>query len=171
MDKSNKKITPFMHRIIVATLILLFIIVYYFDISSLKNSQDKLLVNPIIWIVILLYPIIIWQEWREKKKNEAVQQEDVTEKEIDEDDETSARLSKKVLLFMIFTLAYLILLNYVGFIVSTIIYMPALMSVLGTKSKKILIILPIATTVILYILFNNLLGIPLPEGVLLQGVL
>jgi len=169
VDKSNKKITPFIHRVLVATLILFFVIIYYLDISSLKDSQDKLLVNPVIWLVIILYPIIIWQEWKEKRKRDMKHEETLETHEVDEDDETSVTLSKKVFLFMISTLLYLILINYVGFIISTILFMPSLMLILGTKSKKIVIILPIITTVVLYFLFNNLLGIPLPEGVLLQG--
>jgi hypothetical protein len=164
VGKSGKFFTTFIHRIIVATGILLFTILYFFEIDSLKNAQDKLLVNPVIWIMILLYPIIIWQEWKEKRKEEH------TEK-AEEDDESSARMSKKIFFFMLSTFLYLILMNYVGFIIMTIVYMPFLMWVLGTKSKKTLIILPIVFTVLLYILFNNLLGIPMPQGILLEGVL
>ncbi|MEI3606478.1 tripartite tricarboxylate transporter TctB family protein [Pseudogracilibacillus sp. SE30717A] len=166
MGKLRNILTPFVHRIIVATSILIFTLLYLFEISSLKNAQDKLLVNPVIWIIFLLYPIIIWQEWREKRKKETTH-----EATNEAESEASSRLSKKVFLFMISTLLYLVLMNYIGFIISTIAFMPFLMWVLGTSSKKILIILPIATTVVLYLLFNNLLGIPLPQGIILQGVL
>jgi len=166
----GKFLTPFVHRIIAATLILLFTIIYIIDASALENSQDTLMVIPVLWIMVLLYPIIIWQEWRAAKKQEAEKQE-VAEEEEDADNETTLKLSKKVLLFMILTFIYLILMNYIGFIISTILYMPALMWVFGTKSKKLLIILPIVTAVVLFFLFNNLLGIPLPQGVLIEGVL
>lgn len=166
----EKFLTPFVHRIIAATLIFIFTLIYFIDASSLENQQDTLMVQPVLWIMIILYPIIIWQEWRAEKKRK-VEKQKTAEEEEDADEDTSIRLSKKVFLFMIFTFIYLILMNYIGFIISTIVYMPALMWVLGTKSKKMLIILPIVTAMVLFFLFNNLLGIPLPQGVLLEGVL
>lgn len=166
-----KFLTPFVHRVIIATLIFLFVLIYLFDVSNLNYQQDTLMVKPILWIMMVLYPIVIWQEWRSAKKQNAEKKETGNEKAESEEDDTSTRLSKKVILFMVFTFAYLILMNYIGFIISTIIYMPALMWVFGTKSKKMLIALPIATAFLLFFLFNNLLGIPLPQGVLIEGVL
>lgn len=161
-------LTPFVHRIIAATLILVFALIYLIDVSALENEQDTLMINPIIWIMVILYPIIIWQEWKAAKKQKAKKEENVEE---DTESETFVRLSRKVFLFMIFTFIYLVLMHYIGFIISTILYMPVLMYVFGTKSKKMLIVLPIVTAVVLFILFNNLLSIPLPQGVLLEGVL
>lgn len=170
MGKFRGLLSPFAHRIFVATGILLFALLYLYEISSLNHSQDKLLVNPVIWIIVILYPIIIWQEWRQFKGKQAQEQTSEPEKE-KESSETSAKLTKKVLFFMLSTFGYLIGMNYLGFFMMTIIYMPLLMWVLGTKSKRILIILPIATTIILYVLFDMVLEIPLPQGLLLQGVL
>ncbi|WP_339182039.1 tripartite tricarboxylate transporter TctB family protein [Oceanobacillus sp. FSL W7-1293] len=169
MGGLGKFFNAFVHRVIVATGILIFSVVYLVDISSLNSAQDKLMVNPIIWIIILLYPLIIWKEWKEWK--EVKQSADTGEKESDEVDESSAKLSKKVFLFMLSTLIYLVLMNYLGFLIMTIIYVPTLMWILGTTSKKVLIILPIAFTLLLFYLFNNLLGIPIPSGLLLEGVL
>lgn len=166
MDKQRKLFSHFSHRIIVATGILIFTLIYFVDVSSLNNPQDRLMVSPVIWIIIILYPIIIWQEWKENKKRK----NDEQLQEQSEDDETSAKLNKRILLFMVSTLVYLAVMSYLGFIISTIIYMPFLMWVLGTKSKKVLVVLPIAFTILLFFLFNNLLGIPLPQG-FLQGVL
>lgn len=182
MNKRGNILTIFSHKIIVATGILIFTLIYFWDVSSLNNSQDKLLVDPVIWIIILLYPIIIWQEWREKN-NKTTEKVGITEQLLDdadltdqleneeEEDEASARLTKKIFYFMLSTLLYLLIMNYLGFVITTIIYMPIIMWILGTKSKKTLILLPIGFTVLLYILFSNLLGIPLPQGLLLQGVL
>ncbi len=181
MKKQGKIFTVFSHKIIVATGILILTLLYFIDVSSLNNPEDKLLVNSVIWIIILLYPIIIWQEWREKN-NKTSEKAGITEQLLDDvnltdqqgeesdDEETSARLNKRIFYFMLSTFLYLVIMNYLGFIITTIIYMPILMLILGTTSKKILIILPIVFTILLYILFNNLLGIPLPQGLLLQEV-
>ena len=163
LKNSEKFFNIFMHRIIVATAILLFAILYLFEIGSLKSVQDKLLVNPIIWIMFLLYPIIIWQDWKEYRKKSSTE-------EVAPDGESSSRMNRKLLFFILSTFVYLLLMDYVGFIIITILYMPFLMWVLGTTSKKTLIILPIVFTVLMYILFNNLLGIPMPQGILVEGV-
>lgn len=165
MEKQNKIFTTFFHRIVIATGILLFTIFYFMETNSLQNPQDKLLINPVILIMVLLYPIIIWQEWREhKKEQKEVKDESELSEEGESDDESSAKLTRKVFLFMLLTLLYLLVIEYVGFIITTVIYMPVLMYVLGTKSKKILITLPVIFTILLYLLFNNMLGIPLPLG-------
>lgn len=98
MNKFRFLFTQFSHRIIMATLILLFTLVYLYDIGSLKDSQDKLLVSPVIWIIIILYPIILFQEWREfKDKSYSKQSEEDFAEE--EDSEESAKLTKKSFLF------------------------------------------------------------------------
>lgn len=170
MKKSNI-LSPFGHRIIVATGILLFSIIYLIDIETLKNSQDKLLVNPVIWIIIILYPIILWQEWREwkREKEKETLQSQVKADDGDEEDETSAKLTKKIFYFMVSTMLYLALMNYLGFAIMTLVFMPVLLWILGTKSKRVLIFLPIITTFVLFMLFDYLLGIPLPLGTLFEG--
>lgn len=174
MGKFRSILTPFVHRIIVATAILAFALLYLYEIADLKNAQDKLLVNPVIWIIVILYPIIIWQEWRTFKKNKQEETEGKidanNEEEPDGSSETSAKLTKKIFFFMLSTFVYLLLMDSLGFMITTVLYMPFLMWNLGTKSKTVLIILPIVTTIVLYFLFNLLLDIPLPQGIL-QGVL
>lgn len=168
MGKLRNLLSPFAHRVIVATGILLFALLYLYEIGSLKNPQDKLLVNPVIWIMVILYPIILWQEWRQFKQSKS---EEETAEDDKESADTSAKLTKKIFFFMLSTFGYLILMNYFGFFIMTILYMPLLMWILGTKSKWTLIILPIVTTVVLFVLFDLVLGIPLPQGVLIEGVL
>ena len=143
---------------------------YLYEIGALKNPQDKLMVNPVIWIIIILYPVILWQEWRQFKSRNS-EEGQAAEDEENEESETSAKLTKKILFFMLSTFGYLILMNYLGFFIMTILFMPLLMWILGTKSKLTLIILPIVTTVILFVLFDLILGIPLPQGMLIEGVL
>lgn len=155
---------PFIHRIIVATSILILAVIYFFDVKDLKNPHDRLLISPVFWIMVILYPIIIWQEIREAKKT-------IHDSEEVEGDGDSYRLTKKVGFFMISVMIYLILLNYIGFIISTILFLPALMWILGTKSRLFPIIFSIIATGLLYLFFDILLGIPLPIGILIEGVL
>lgn len=72
---------------------------------------------------------------------------------------------------MVSTFAYLILTNYFGFLIVTVLYLPLLMWILGTKSKLTLIFVPIITTIALFILFDIVLEIPLPQGLFLEGMM
>src|SRR5699024_12464485 len=115
----GKFLTPFVHRIIAATLILLFTIIYIIDASALENSQDPLLVIPVLWILVLLYPIIIWQEWRAAKKQEAEQQADA-DAEGDAENDTCLEHSQQGLLRMIASFIYLIFVNFSGWLISAL---------------------------------------------------
>lgn len=155
---------PFIHRIIIATSILILAIIYFFDVQDLKNPHDRLLISPVFWIMIVLYPIIIWQEIREARNNKK-------ESDETEDDGETYKMTKKIGLFMISIVIYLTLMHYIGFIISTVLFLPALMWILGTKSKVMPIVFSIIVTGVLYLFFDILLGIPLPAGILLEGVL
>lgn len=160
----NVLISPFAHRIIIATVIFLCATYYFIDIQALKNSQDRLLINPIYWIMVVLYPIIIWQEWKAKSQTNAINVKK------DEDDETKVTLTKKLFSYIACIVIYLIGLNYVGFIITSLIIMPILMIISGADSKLKIVIVPIITIFILYMIFGYLLEVPLPQGILIEEI-
>ena len=57
---------------------------------------------------------------------------------------------------------YVTLLEYVGFIISTIIFVITAMLVFGERNKKSLVIVPITTAVVVYYLFSVAFMIVLP---------
>lgn len=156
---------PFIHRLIVPTGIMLLAVIYFFDVQALKNPQDRLLINPIFWIMVFLYPIILWNEWRNWKSRTKLDFKSADKGA--EPDEYNVKLTKKVALFMLSVALYLATVNFVGFVVMTLMFIPLLMYILGTKSVKLLILIPILATFVLYMLFGFLLGIPLPVGILI----
>lgn len=147
-------------RFLLPTLILMFVTVYFLEVQGLSDPRDRMLITPVFWIMLFSYPIIIFQEW---KKWKAPQQESA-----DEEDhyEVHAKFTKKVAYFMISIFLYLVLINYLGFILVTLLFLPSLMRLLGTKDWRLLSILPVGVTVTLYLLFVTWLGIPLPKGFL-----
>lgn len=162
--KKNILISAFTHRIIVATVIFLCATYYFVDVQALKNAQDRLLINPVYWIMVALYPVILWQEWKERAKtNETLVEEN-------EDDESKVTLTKKLFLYMVFIVIYLVGLNYTGFIMTSLLIMPILMIISGAKSKSKIIIVPIVTVFILYMIFGYLLEVPLPQGLFIEEV-
>lgn len=164
MKEKNKLLSKFAHRIYAVTAIFIFALVYLYQMTSLKNPQDKILVNPVIWLMIIMFPIILWIEWRQFREDFNHQEEGETL-----ESETNATLTLRVVLFIIITFLYLIVMEKLGFVLSTLVYIPLLMWVLGTKwrdSKLVFILLPILLTIGLYLLFETVLDIPLPEGFL-----
>jgi len=68
------------------------------------------------------------------------------------------------ILFVILTLANLLLLNVVGYIVTFFLFSLSLMLILGVRSIKILMLVPVSLILVLYLVFQRWLLIPLPMG-------
>ena len=66
-------------------------------------------------------------------------------------------------------IGYLILMNYLGFYISTVIFMTAVLLYLKVP-KKYTVISVIAVLVLIYCAFTLFLGVKLPVGKLLKGV-
>lgn len=161
MEKT-KLITPFIHRIILATAIIVLAAIYFIDVQDLKNPNDRLMIDPIFWIMLILYPVILFMEWRDFKKNQTEAEE--------VEDEDSYDFTKRIGLFMVAVIIYLVALYYVGFIISTVLFLPSLMWILGTESKVKPLIIAVVATALMFMLFDLLLGVPLPMGLLFEGV-
>jgi hypothetical protein len=78
-------------------------------------------------------------------------------------DETKTRLTKKTVMYMTSIGLYLVLIQPLGFIVVTLLYLPAVMWVLGTRSWKLLTFVPIVVVCVIHFLFGEWLNIPLPS--------
>jgi hypothetical protein len=60
----------------------------------------------------------------------------------------------------------LLLLNWLGFVLTTMLFMTVVIFGLGVRSWRILAMIPILAAAGLYILFAVLLSVPLPKGIL-----
>lgn len=74
---------------------------------------------------------------------------------------------EKYYLFVILTLiiAYILVINFIGFIISTLLFLLASFYLLGMRKKLILMLVPLSITIFVTILFVGLLYIPFPKGV------
>ena len=75
----------------------------------------------------------------------------------------------KPALILVGMLAYAILMPYLGFIITGILYLFAVMMILKADWKKSIII-SVAVTVIIYVAFRYVFKVPLPTGTLLGGL-
>lgn len=84
---------------------------------------------------------------------------------VDNESEAPSNLLKsKLMISAIVLFAYVFLLDKIGFLFSTPLFLLAYMIILGQKKRSIRIIVALATTIILYVLFARFLMIPLPRG-------
>jgi putative tricarboxylic transport membrane protein len=70
-----------------------------------------------------------------------------------------------VALSVVCFLAYLVLTPWIGFILSTFIYIPVFALALGERRKSVLLISPFLLTAIIVAVFAKFITIPFPKGV------
>lgn len=59
---------------------------------------------------------------------------------------------------------YLVLMNKIGYIASTVVFMLASLFYLKLKNKVVMIVLSVVMTIVLYFVFTNFLTVILPRG-------
>jgi len=86
-----------------------------------------------------------------------------------QEEKLGSLFNKQVFLIMVITGAYIAFVNYLGFTLSTLIYIFGVMWYLGVRKKLMLILVPTLTTLFVYLIFNKLLMVLLPEGIFFGG--
>jgi hypothetical protein len=66
-------------------------------------------------------------------------------------------------------LAYIILIDLVGYIASTIAFGLFSLTFIGNKSRMVLIVLPVAFAVSIFFIFENFLYVRLPDGFIVEN--
>lgn len=72
---------------------------------------------------------------------------------------------KKIALSSILLLLYIIVMPWIGFGLSTLLYVPAFILILGERRKLVLILSPLLVTVFVILIFSRFIAIPFPKGV------
>jgi len=76
------------------------------------------------------------------------------------------RAAIKVAIMTAGSLIYLIILSYAGFFVTTIVYLPIMIRLLGVKKLRVLAFSTFVVVAFIYLIFVVFLKVPVPEGVL-----
>lgn len=105
-----------------------------------------------------LLSFILWiKEWRLK----GVEMEEGPEEKEGHSRETRV----KVILSILCLLLYVIVMPFIGFILSTLLFVFPLIFVLGERRKWILMLSPPLVTGLIVLVFGKLISMPLPKGV------
>ena len=146
----------------VPTMVVAFSIAYYME-SWEVTSNNKLLIKPICFLIVLLYIYFIYQEYTKQKLE--IKQEKSSNVERTAISPHQIMLSKSVII-VVMTGIYVLLIQYLGFIITSIMFMGGMLYTLNVKNKWIIAIYSVLSTIILYFAFKIILMVPLPTGIL-----
>lgn len=73
-----------------------------------------------------------------------------------------------VLLYMGLSVGYLVLIQLLGFFLSSFLFLVAAMSVLGYRKRLVLLAVAVGWVAFAYLVFYRMLFVPLPEGLLVR---
>ncbi|MCK5519903.1 MAG: tripartite tricarboxylate transporter TctB family protein [Candidatus Marinimicrobia bacterium] len=145
------------HLLIIMIFIAISILFYILSFSFPSNSQVGPEVVPRLWIFILLplSLLALVQIFKEKRENLEVK---------------SGRLDM-VSYFIVFLIGYLFVIYFIGYYISTFIFLLIGMRVLGNKNLKIQLIIAVFWNLFSYLVFYKVLYIPLPLGRIIETIL
>lgn len=114
------------------------------DVS--RGYPMVLLIVSYIMTIYLLVSSVVKMKTQDKQETQVVEQ------------------VKIILPYCLMIAVYLVLMNKIGYIASTVVFMIASLIYLKLKNKVVMIVLSIVMTIILYFVFTNFLTVILPRG-------
>lgn len=155
---------------IFSTTIILFSTVLLILTFQIPETSSTYIIGPRFWPAFLLIFMLILgvlllfktfiKDNADKKKNDS---EVELAEEVPVDGEVESR-GPFIFIMITVVIGYILLINVLGFLVSTIVFMYLGNILLGTKNQLTAILTSVIGTLVLLFVFSNLLSIPLPRG-------
>lgn len=114
------------------------------DVS--RGYPMVLLIVSYIMTIYLLVSSVVKMKTQDKQETQVVEQ------------------VKIILPYCLMIAVYLVLMNKIGYIASTVVFMIASLIYLKLKNKVVMVVLSILMTIALYFVFTNFLAVILPRG-------
>ena len=147
-------------RIALPTLVLAWAVSYYFEVMG-YSAKNHYLIQPIFWIMFILYIINTigdYREWKNSQKNE--NETSISIKDVDK------KKAFKLVSVLAVMFLYAFVMSILGFLISTFIFTFAVLWIMGERKWYKLAFIPLGLDVFLYAVFYLGLRIPLPVGFL-----
>ena len=139
-------------RMIIPLLILVLSSGYYLQVAS-GSGQDYLLIRPVFYCMAGMFCIILFNEWRAlRKQHRSVY------------DPRSSGMSGPVILTIVATCLLIFVMDYIGFVASSMIYLFVVLMLFKVKDRVLLVNMPVSVSLALSLLFANVFSVPLPKG-------
>ena len=156
-------------KLMTPTLMLGWALYYFVEIQG-KPASAGLFIRPVFWVMLLLYIVIIWmdiRDWREQKRLQASESVSEEERQASDAKEAAEKTDlRHTLICIAGALIYVILLPYLGFLISTALFLFVMFCWLKAPNKIAALILAVAVALGMYTLFKIGLKVPLPTGFL-----
>ena len=164
-------------KIFTPTLMFAWAIAYYVEILG-KKASAGVFIRPVFWLMAVIYVIVVLMDIRDykdaKKGSESVSPDDST-KENDSEiiAETNAPEKRekifspdltRTIVCVLSSVAYIFAIKYIGFLVSTVLFLFGLFCWLKAENKILAFILAVVIAFGMYMLFKVGLKVPLPKG-------
>ncbi|MDO5041408.1 MAG: tripartite tricarboxylate transporter TctB family protein [Peptoniphilus sp.] len=147
--ENSKK--QFNYNFISVILLYAWAILFIFETRKISDMDSKFFPYIVSGIAILLATILLFSSIFGPRKDETF------------DFSGTSRSIK----FGILLLVYVILISFFGFYISTPIYLLGAMYVLGQRNKKIMLGVAIFTPLVVYLFFEVLLKLNIPDGIII----
>jgi len=154
-------------KIALPTVVLIWAASYYIEVMgySVKNHR---MIQPLFWVMVVLYivnGITDYREWKREQAASAAESEEEKEaasalKTIDK------KQTARLVVLVSSMIAYVALLNTLGFIITTFLFTCGVLFVMGERTWYKLAGIPAVLVAFLYVVFKLGLSIPLPAGFL-----
>lgn len=164
-------------EIVVLLLIFGYSAYYYLEVSALPSRTINLLLIQPVFVVIAISTIaLILIKVRKALRSsmpsaptQATSATDVVAATLSEspDGPVDRHFIKNGIAFGLCTLAFVLLLDRLGFVSSSFLYLSILIYLLGSRSLWLTIVLPVAVVGFLYVTMSILLKFPMPQGILI----
>lgn len=158
-------------KLVTPTIMMGWALYYFIEIQG-KNASAGLFIRPVFWIMLVLYLMILWmdtRDWRGEKRTQAsaAQQATAEEKQAAQAKTAAEKADlRRTVICVGSAVAYVFLLPYLGFIISTVLFLFGLFCWLKAPNKLIAFVLALAVALGMYALFKIGLKVPLPTGLL-----
>lgn len=132
--------------------LIIYIVTFSFFIQSFSMVKDSglfpRLISGVLIFLNTLYALEIYRGIDNKKKKK--------------DDIVTSKLVGIIALSAL----YVVVVNFLGYVITTLIYLPATMKYLGITNKKVIVLASVISVVVIYLCFVVLLDVPIPTGIL-----
>lgn len=140
----------------VPSMVLILSIAYYMESLNVDHI-DKLLIKPTCMLIVLFYIYFVYVECRRLRKDK-----DQSEKLR----RTNTKMPYKELAILVMTALYVLIIQYLGFVVTSVVFMACMLYLLNVRNKLVIACFSITSSALLYFAFKVVLMVPLPGGLL-----
>lgn len=128
---------------------------YFMEVRT-GNPQDSMLIRPVFYLMTLLFLINAATDLRAIMRDRSTAEKEKEEK----------GALRRILLFCAASVGMVVALPYLGFVLSAMGFLFVVLKMFKVESDTVLYLMPIGMSIALYLLFDQVFSVPLPQGFL-----